>query len=107
MKKYKELKEVEIQAISGGVAVTPPKGAFPNGDFKPWNVPSGTTFPWQGACPVGSVTAGYIGGGQNLCRETIINIKTIIINSNYNGNRDRLFYLCSHCNYGEVCYENI
>ena len=48
--------------------VTPPKGAFPNGDFKPWNVPSGTTFPWQGACPVGSVTAGYIGGGQNLCR---------------------------------------
>ena len=68
MKKYKELTEVEIQAISGGVAVTPPKGAFPNGDFKPWNVPSGTTFPWQGACPVGSVTAGYIGGGQNLCR---------------------------------------
>ncbi len=25
-------------------------------------------FHGKGACPVGSVTAGYIGGGQNLCR---------------------------------------
>ena len=66
------LNKKEMENIIGGQGgVTPPKGAFPypHGPGSYNMAMGGTTFPNQGACPVGSSLVSYIGGGQNLCRK--------------------------------------
>ncbi|MBO0430786.1 hypothetical protein [Enterococcus sp. DIV0660C] len=67
MKNVKKLSQQNLNKILGrgyqGFTSTGPKPSD-------WEMAlGGTTFPVQGACPSGSNTIGYIGGGQHLCKK--------------------------------------
>jgi hypothetical protein len=67
MQNFKKLTTTGMKkTIGGGYQGYQPNGPKPSD----WEMAlGGTTFPVQGYCPSGSVTIGYIGGGQNLCKK--------------------------------------